>query len=299
MRVEDAAALVPAPFAAHVARLPAEGGLSGADWAAGLAHLLAEVLGEWDLAVDGAVATGECALVVPVRGREGAAALKVAWPHRDADGEHLALRAWDGRSAVRLLRADPRRSVLLLERLTREDLCGLWDEEAVAIVGRMYADLHLAPLPQLPTLVPWAGEVLGRPATRSLPRRLVQQAVGTLGDLEALGGQRLLHGDLHYENVLSDGTDWVAIDPKPIVGHPAWEVAPLLWNRWEEMGTGAALRWSVRRRVEVLCEVSGLDEDLVRSVSALREVVNATWAVEDGDRERVSRAVALVKALGD
>ena len=65
------------------------------------------------------------------------------------------------------------------------------------------------------------------------------------------------------------------------------------------MGTGAALRWSVRRRVEVACEVAGLDEDVVRPVSALREMVHAVWAVEDGDEGRVSLAVALVKALGD
>ena len=99
--------------------------------------------------------------------------------------------------------------------------------------------------------------------------------------------------------VLSDGTDWVAIDPKPVTGHPAWEVAPLLANRVEEMGTGASLRWSVRRRAEVACEVSGLDPDLVRPVAALREVVNAIWATEDEDPARVSRAISVIKALGD
>ncbi|GAA8854116.1 hypothetical protein DUHN55_46220 [Helicobacter pylori] len=189
--------------------------------------------------------------------------------------------------------------MLLLERLTTEDLDGLWDEEAVAIVAGLYADLHTAPLPQLPVLVPWAAEILGRSAAAGVPRRYVEQARSSLRSLEELGGERLLHGDLHYGNVLSDGTDWVAIDPKPIVGHPAWEVGPLLTNRWAEMGTGASLRWSVRRRVEVVCDVTGLDEDLVRAVSALRAVVGAIWGVEDGDAEAVSRAVTLVKALGD
>lgn len=298
MRVEDAAGLVPAPFAAHISSLPAEGGPPGADWLAGLPHLICEVLQAWELDVDGEPMTGHCALVLPVRGPEGAAALKLGWPHTDADGEHLALRVWDGRSAVRLLRADPRRSVLLLERLTTEDLTDQWDEEAVAIIAGMYDDLHVDPLPQVPSLVPRVAEVLSRPAAAGLPRRYLEQARSTLRAVEAEGGTRLLHGDLHYGNVLSDGTDWVAIDPKPITGHPAWEVASLLWNRFEEMGTGAALRWSVRRRVEVVCDVAALDDGLVRSVSALREVVNAIWASEDGDTERVSRAISLVKALG-
>ncbi len=298
MRVEDAAALVPAPFAERMAALPAEGGPTGADWVAALPHLLAEVLPAWSLEVEGPPMTGQCSLVLPVRGPEGRAGLKLGWPHTEADAEHVALRAWDGRGAVRLLRADPRRSVLLLERLTTEDLADLWDEEAVTVAAGLYADLHLAPLPQVPALVPWVEEILSRPAARGLPRQVLQKAGSTLRSLET-GEVRLLHGDLHYGNVLSDGTDWVAIDPKPVNGHPAWEVAPLLSNRAAEMGTGSALRWSVRRRVEVACEVAGLDEDVVRPVAALREVVNAVWALEDGDRARVSLAISIIKALGD
>lgn len=298
MRVEDAAALVPAAFAERITDLEAEGGPSGAAWVAALPHLLAEVIDEWSLEVDGSPVTGRCSLVLPVRGDDGRAALKLGWPHTEAEGEHLALRAWDGRSAVRLLSADPRRSVLLLERLTTEDLSSMWDEEAVAVVARLYADLHTAPLPQVTDLAPWAAEILSRPAGRRLPRQVLGRARSTLRSLEG-EEVRLLHGDLHYGNVLSDGTDWVAIDPKPVNGHPAWEVAPLLANRAEEMGTGASLRWSVRRRVEVACDVAGLDEDVVRPVAALREVVNAVWAREDGDQDRVSLAISIIKALGD
>lgn len=298
MRVEDAAALVPAAFTERVAALEAEGGPSGASWVAALPHLLADVLDEWSLEVDGSPMTGRCSLVLPVRGDDGRAALKLGWPHTEAEGEHLALRAWEGRSAVRLLSADPRRSVLLLERLTTEDLSSMWDEEAVAVVAGLYADLHTAPLPQVPDLAPWVAEILSRPAGRRLPRQVLGRARSTLRSLEG-EEVRLLHGDLHYGNVLSDGTDWVAIDPKPVNGHPAWEVAPLLANRAEEMGTGASLRWSVRRRVEVACDVAGLDEDVVRPVAALREVVNAIWALEDGDQDRVSLAISIIKALGD
>ena len=149
MRVGDAASLVPAHFVAQLSSLAAEGGPSGADWVAALPHLIADVLPAWELIVDGEPMTGYCSLVLPVRGPAGAAALKLGWPHTDAQGEHLALRAWDARSAVRLLRADPQRSVLLLERLTSEDLTAVWDEEAVAVIAGLYADLHIAPLPQV------------------------------------------------------------------------------------------------------------------------------------------------------
>jgi streptomycin 6-kinase len=40
----------------------------------------------------------------------------------------------------------------------------------------------------------------------------------------------LLHGDLHHDNILHDGNAWVAIDPKGLIGDPAYEIAPLLCN---------------------------------------------------------------------
>ena len=44
--------------------------------------------------------------------------------------------------------------------------------------------------------------------------------------------ERLLHTDLHYANVLGAyRSPWLAIDPKPMAGDVAFEVAPALWNR--------------------------------------------------------------------
>src|SRR5699024_11324481 len=132
-----------------------EGGPPGVAWPAARPPPLAALRQEWPLSGDGEPMTRHCPLVLPARGESGRAALKLGWPHPESADEHLALRVWDGRSAVRLLRADPRRSGLLLERLTTEDLGEMWDEEAVAVVARLYRDLHVAPLPQVPALVPW------------------------------------------------------------------------------------------------------------------------------------------------
>ena len=44
------------------------------------------------------------------------AALKVFWPHREAEQEADALERWDGDGAVRLLARDDARNAMLLER---------------------------------------------------------------------------------------------------------------------------------------------------------------------------------------
>lgn len=195
---------------------------------------------------------------------------------------------------------------MLLERLTPEDLTEVWDEEACRIVGGLYGDLHVRPFAQAPRLSQWArrqSQALAQVGT-AIPPRMVTHARSLIEDLtiDPDCDATLVHTDLHYENVLSDGTDWVAIDPKPMAGHPAFEVAPMLWNRTEEMGTGPGFRYLLRRRVEVLCETAGLEWDHVRDWSIVRETVNAMWAVQaggEGAKHRVGLAVTIIKALGD
>ena len=300
--------LVPTSFAEHIRGLPAEGGPSGADWLDQLPALVSGLLDEWGLTPCAEVRHGQTALVVPVRGDDlprNGAVLKVVWPHAEAATEHLALRRWDGHGAVRLLRADPARGALLLERLTTEDLTEVWDEQACEVVGGLYRALHVEPYPQAPRLSAWARRQADDLAeVDALPRRMVERARSLIVSLtaDAACDATLIHSDLHYENVLSDGTDWVAIDPKPMAGHPAFEIAPMLWNRVEEMGTGSSFRYLVRRRTEVLCDTAGITWEAARDWTIVREVVNAMWSIEAGGpeaRERVSRALALVKAVDD
>jgi streptomycin 6-kinase len=45
-----------------------------------------------------------------------------------------------------------------------------------------------------------------------------------------VGRATLIHGDLHHHNVLAYGMRYLAIDPKPMLGEPEFDVAPVLWN---------------------------------------------------------------------
>lgn len=40
----------------------------------------------------------------------------------------------------------------------------------------------------------------------------------------------LLHGDLHHKNILKNGDDWIAIDPKGFIGEPAYEIGAFIRN---------------------------------------------------------------------
>jgi streptomycin 6-kinase len=140
-----------------------------------------------------------------------------------------------------------------------------------------------------------------------MPRRLVEQAVslgrGLADDPASVG--TMIHGDLHYENVLAaDREPWLVIDPKPMSGDPHYEVAPLLWNRWEEVVASGNVRGAVRRRFHTVVDAAGLDEQRARDWVVVREMHNALWCVSDAqgpldaeDQEWITRSVAIAKAV--
>jgi streptomycin 6-kinase len=243
--------------------------------------------------------------------------LKLGFPHDEAVHEHIGLQHWHGNGTVELLRADPRRWALLLERLhADEDLTTVPDLEACEIVAGLYGRLHVPALPQLRPLSSyvdrWTERLARLPADAMVPRRLVDQAV-SLGRAFAADpdtDSRMIHGDLHYENVLAaDRESWLVIDPKPMNGDTHYEVAPMLWNRWEEVVASGDVRAAVRRRFHTLVDEAGLDEDRARDWVVVRELHNALWVVEDAqaedrrldpdDRDAVTTAITIAKAVQD
>ena len=296
--------VIPARWLTWISRVPAEGGPSGAEWARRAQRLLGEAFERWGLVADGPLRTGWTAVVAPVLRDGEPLALKVVRRSIDTDGEPIALRTWAGDGAVRLIAALPSDGMLLLERLDPAvDLRTLDADSACTVIGSLLGRLHVPAPPAMPPLSGWSAGWLEEAARRDvLPRRLVSRAAGLHRALVADAGSdaTLIHGDLHYENVLAGAREpWLAIDPQPRAGHPGWDLHAVLRNRREELGTGAALRWSARHRTEVLCDAAGMDEELARAWTIVRCAIECVWALDDANDDEVSFNIALAKALDD
>lgn len=296
--------VIPESFCAGVTGRAPEPRISGDAWLLQLPGLVEASLAEWDLTLDGDPLHGACALVLPVRLRDDSTGvLKVTWPHADAEHEHLALQHWGGRGAVRLLAANPGRWTMLLERLdSGHDLQDVPIDEACQVIGGLLRQLDHPALPALSRLSAQAARLVERldSAPRAIPRRFVEQARAVLSDLmtdEAIDS-RMVHTDLHYGNVLAaDRQPWLAIDPKPLAADPAFAVTPVLWNRWDEAVSSGDLRRHLRRRLSIVCEAAGLDEERARSWSIAREVQLALWAATDVDAGELTKAITIIKAM--
>lgn len=307
---------VPEGFALSTAQREGERGRA---WLATLPDLADELLRRWDCEPTEAVTHGQVGIVVPVRRRyDGTpAVLKISFPHPGNVYEPHAFAVWSGSGAVRLYERDDARFAMLLERAGTKAGAGggspaggsLADVEdtdaAVTVAGRLARRLAVpAPegLPRMSSLVAeWECELrdedreLGSP----LPARVVAAAIATVRELGLDQPDTLIHGDLHFTNVLrSEREPWLAIDPKGYVGDPAYDSITLLRSRIEPLLTAPDPRAAALRRLDVFADAAEVDRERARRWAQARAVTAAHWGLRHGDPAWVIKATeALAEAL--
>ena len=90
-----------------------------------------------------------------------------------------------------------------------------------------------------------------------------------------------LHGDLHHDNILSSDRGWLAIDPKGLVGDPAYEVANVFINP-ERAGHIAADPRRIAARADILSERLNYPRKRLLGWAAAHAALSACWSLADG-----------------
>ncbi|MEU7073091.1 aminoglycoside phosphotransferase family protein [Streptomyces narbonensis] len=276
-------------------------GEAGRAFVAGLPARAEEFLGRWGLKVTGPSMYGVASLVLPVeRVVDGTrAALKMQLLDDETEGEPVGLRVWDGAGAVRLLDHDAGTGTMLLEWLdAARPLSSVADtREALRIVAELLARLVAHPAPAgLRTLgdivagmladVPEAAARLG-----AADAAVLRDCAAAVRDVAGEPGDRLLHWDLHLDNVLAaEREPWVSIDPKPLAGDPGFDLLPALTDRFDP--DPDELLW----RFDLLAEVVG-DRRRAAAWTLGRVLQNGLWDVEDGEPGLDEEQVALARIL--
>jgi streptomycin 6-kinase len=174
---------------------------------------------------------------------------------------------------VRLLDVDVERRALLVERCRPGN--ALWEEQeqdATGVIAEILSRLWERPAPAGPfqSLVEAAGiwsEHLRAAYGRGGPpfeKSLLDDALAFMATVEpGCPSDVVLHQDLHGGNVLRRGGDWVAIDPKPLVGERAFDLALYIRDRRDRLSDDRDSEAVVRGRLERLCSI--LEVDLERA----------------------------------
>jgi len=293
---------VPAELAACHARFRGD---QGRAWIAGLPALAESYLQRWDLRLDGPARHGMVALVLPVVRPDGSpAVLKLQHVDYEHLGEGEALREWGGDGAV-LVYAEGDEA-LLLERLEDRPLTTMpSSEQACVVIASLLARLHAhdAPAGIRPLSEIVSGMLADVPKTLagmvSEPERdALSYWASAVAEVSAEPGDRLLHWDLHYDNVLAGSREpWLAIDPKPLCGDPGFDLLPALHNRWDEIVASGDIGRAVLRRFDIMVEVLGLPRDRAVAWTVGRVLQNSIWEIADGSDRLDAVQIAIADVL--
>ncbi len=264
----------------------------GAVWLSRLPELVTRSVQRWGLVLDHPFEDGASGWAAPARdGRGRDVVLKIAFPHDEARHEAAALGAWDGGGAPALLDHDADDWALLLERVVPgTPLSGTPAEqlEAGALVARrLYEAPGAAALmvpPMAEVCAAWADVLEHRGALHGVD---VRAAAALLRTLPAPDPGVVVHGDLNPGNILRVGADrWLAIDPKPMRGDPAYDLWPLL----EQVDDPFRYDDSVlTRRVCLVADLLGLDPRRVAAWGRARATESAMWRWDVLDDEAGAR----------
>ena len=131
---------------------------------------------------------------------------------------------------------------------------------------------------------------LGEP----VPGRWIDIACGLACDLATDPGNQLVHGDLHYDNILAGSRrPWLAIDPKPVIGNPERSVAELMWDRIDD----ATQPHEIHALFAALTRAGTLHPDRARAWTIVQAVDYWLWGLGAGLTEDPRRCERLLATL--
>jgi streptomycin 6-kinase len=204
-----------------------------------------------------------------------------------------ALGIFRGQGAVALLDQHAESGAMLLERLLPgKAIIQLHDKQAtdgaILVMGLLHG--KVVPEDSFPTVAHWARGLNRLRATFGggsgpFPNSLVEEAQGISNELlSSMDQPTLLHGDLHHWNILSaHRSPWLAIDPKGVVGEPAYEAGAWVRNPFPDLLKWSNVKRVIGRRIEQLSNALGVNRERIQGWSLYQAVLSAWWSFEDGD----------------
>jgi len=204
----------------------------------------------------------------------------------------LALRYFDGRGAVRLLRYDD--GAQLMEYASGDALVTLVehgeDEKATHIVAQVIKQLHSVPQDALKDgmvmLDRWFDALFVRAAAdrqvgiESIFERGAYRAEQLLTNQQEI---RVLHGDIHHYNIKHSPRGWLAFDPKGVVGERTYDCANALCN--PVMPELVHNETRLLNNAAIFADALELELGRVLVFTYIYACLNASWWIQLSDRE--------------
>lgn len=257
----------------------------------------------WHLEADGAPFASNWSRLLPVRRDGQAMMLKAQMAEQEVQGSAF-LAAYRGCGAVRVYEREA--DAVLMERATGPrhliDIALEADEHAAfQVLCDQLAGLHTATGPFDPAPIPLDHWFSALPVTAERLGGVYVGAADLVSRLLATTDRIApLHGDLHHRNLLDGGSrGWLAIDPKGLIGDPAFDYAIMLCLNPAAPEDGPARAADVARRASEVAAMAGLSGPrLLAWTTCLCGLYSAWFEGHDGVEPWVELTSDLLRDFG-
>ena len=243
-------------------------GLKGETWVSFLPKLIQELKDLWGLSDLRPLENLSFHYVLAGFQGKRPIVLKVGFDHKSLAQEIRALEAYQGYGAVRVIEHKP--GALLMEHiLPGTCLSASQNEHALLVACKVMKRLHCAPIPPGLDCLTIEKRLNILEGEWDLPAAYLDRArkikeKNPINQTEVV----LLHGDLHRGNILLQGkNNWIAIDPKGVIGNPIHEA----WAFIEDF----------EKDTQCVASFFNFDLQLLRDWCFVHFVLTVCWCLED------------------
>ena len=200
--------------------------------------------------------------------------LKISLRRDAMQREIEALEHYNGNSCIRLIDYNLEHGAILLEKVTPgiplKSIIDQTPHEALHTACDIAKVLHEQPLRTSHQCISHISEwtqILDEAWPLLQHQRLLKAKQLRDELLESMAEVTVLHGDLHYENILQTEKGWIAIDPKGVVGEPAIDLWCLVRDNHE--------------LIEEAAKLMTIDSTRLAKWGYVMSIIACCWRIED------------------
>ena len=228
--------------------------------------------------------------------------LKISCSENSIISEIQALKYFNGTGSIQLIAHNQKYHALLLQQalpgITLKSLYSSQVEYVMDCYVETMKKLHSQSLNKehaYPHITEWL-KSLDNLSSKHIPIQILDLAI-ELRDrlLASMGSLIFLHGDLHHDNILKSGDQWLAIDPKGVIGEAEFEIAAFDFMYVDELAKKDDVKNIFETRVNMLADKASLNLQRIKDWVFVRLILMAAWQVEDnGDPSSAIKLASII-----
>lgn len=210
--------------------------------------------------------------------------LKIGMNSKALTKESSCLKAFEKHATAEVIAHD--NNMIIMQRAvpgsTLKDHFPDNDIDATKILCTSIKELHKASIPESHNFFSLSELFKTLDQKLDIPDEILAKAKHLRDDLlKSTTKEVLLHGDLHHDNILKNGDNWLVIDPKGFIGDPAFEPAAYLCNPIPELLQENQPREIIENRINICSAELEIDSRRIADWLYAKSVLCWAWSLED------------------